>query len=144
MCSAEQGPGVVVQEHSAGIEFAADLEESVQFRVEAFQAAAGHEVDLPPVRPGLEFLEHAALVRRLLGPIFDYEQSQDGDLTRTLRTYLDSQRSWQKTAAALFAHRQTIIYRIRKIGELTGLDMGETSTVAQLWFALQIHEAMHQ
>ncbi|WP_238703303.1 helix-turn-helix domain-containing protein [Arthrobacter sp. TS-15] len=61
-----------------------------------------------------------------------------------MRTYLNSQRSWQKTAAALFAHRQTIIYRIRKIGELTGLDMGETSTVAQLWFALQIHETMHQ
>jgi purine catabolism regulator len=88
------------------------------------------------------FEEGAALVRRLLGPIFDYEQSQDGDLIVTLRTYLNSQRSWQKTAAALFAHRQTIIYRIRKIGELTGLDMGETSTVAQLWFALQIHEAM--
>ncbi|MDR6438500.1 purine catabolism regulator [Paenarthrobacter nicotinovorans] len=90
------------------------------------------------------FEEGTALVRRLLGPIFDYEQSQEGDLILTLRTYLDSQRSWQKTAAALFAHRQTIIYRMRKIGELTGLDMGETSTVAQLWFALQIHEAMHQ
>ncbi|MET4621327.1 purine catabolism regulator [Arthrobacter sp. 2762] len=90
------------------------------------------------------FEEGTALVRRLLGPIFDYEQSQEGDLLVTLRTYLDSQRSWQKTAAALFAHRQTIIYRIRKIGELTGLDMGETSTVAQLWFALQIHEAMHR
>jgi hypothetical protein len=24
------------------------------------------------------------------------------------------------------------------------LDMGETSTVAQLWFALQIHEAMRR
>ncbi|MDQ0865099.1 hypothetical protein QF036_002680 [Arthrobacter globiformis] len=48
---------------------------------------------------------------------------------------------WQ-TAAALFTHRQTIIYRIRKIGELTGLDMTETSTLAQLWFALQIHSAM--
>ncbi|MBP1233020.1 purine catabolism regulator [Arthrobacter sp. PvP102] len=90
------------------------------------------------------FEEGTALVRRLLGPILEYEQSQEGDLMVTLRTYLDSQRSWQKTAAALFAHRQTIIYRIRKIGELTGLDMGETSTLAQLWFALQIHEAMRR
>ncbi|MET4586591.1 purine catabolism regulator [Pseudarthrobacter sp. PvP022] len=90
------------------------------------------------------FEEGTALVRRLLGPIFEYEQSQEGDLIVTLRTYLDSQRSWQKTAAALFAHRQTIIYRLRKIGELTGLDMGETSTLAQLWFALQIHEAMRR
>lgn len=52
------------------------------------------------------------------------------------------QRSWQKTATALFTHRQTIIYRIRKISELIGLAVTETSTLAQLWFALQIHEAM--
>ena len=31
---------------------------------------------------------------------------------------------------------------MHKIGELTGLDMSETSTLAQLWFALQILEAM--
>lgn len=88
------------------------------------------------------FEEGAALVQRVLGPIFDYEQSEEGDLTVTLRTYLASQRSWQKTAAALFAHRQTIIYRIKKIGELTGLDMAETSTLAQFWLALQVHEAV--
>ena len=88
------------------------------------------------------FEEGHALVQRLLGPIFEYEQRENGDLIVTLKTFLDTQRSWQKTAAALFAHRQTIIYRIRKISELTGLDMTETSTLAQLWFALQIHEAM--
>ncbi|WP_120522403.1 PucR family transcriptional regulator [Arthrobacter celericrescens] len=86
--------------------------------------------------------EGAALVQRLLGPVIDYERGREPDLMHTLKVYLDTQRSWQKTAAVLFTHRQTVIYRIRKIGELTGLDMGETSTLAQLWFALQIHEAM--
>lgn len=86
--------------------------------------------------------EGKVLVQRLLGPVFEYEQGRQPDLILTLKTYLAMQRSWQKTAAALFAHRQTIIYRIRKISELTGLDMTETSTLAQLWFALQIHEAM--
>ncbi len=86
--------------------------------------------------------EGAALVRRLLGPVIDYERGREPDLMHTLKVFLDTQRSWQKTAALLFTHRQTVIYRIRKIGELTGLDMGETSTLAQLWFALQIHEAM--
>ena len=90
------------------------------------------------------FEEGNALVQRFLGPVFEYEQGEHGDLTVTLKTFLAKQRSWQKTAAALFAHRQTIIYRMRKIGELTGLDMNETSTLAQLWFALQIHEAMHK
>ncbi|MBE4717528.1 PucR family transcriptional regulator [Pseudarthrobacter sp. AB1] len=86
--------------------------------------------------------EGKALVERLLGPVFEYERGRQPDLIVTLRTYLDMQRSWQKTATALFAHRQTIIYRLRKISELTGLDVTETSTLAQLWFALQIHEAM--
>ncbi len=88
------------------------------------------------------FEEGKALVQRLLGPILEYEQGRQPDLLITLRTFLNLQRSWQKTAAVLFTHRQTIVYRMRKISELTGLDMSETSTVAQLWFALQIHEAM--
>lgn len=86
--------------------------------------------------------EGKALVQQLLGPVFDYERGRQPDLILTLKTYLDLQRSWQKTAAALFTHRQTVIYRIRKIGELTGLDLTHTSALAQLWFALQIHDAM--
>lgn len=128
----------------------AGLQRALQESLWALGSAKANKLDVAHYAQGPSWLgmtgfeEGTALVRRLLGPIFDYEQSQDGDLIVTLRTYLNSQRSWQKTAAALFAHRQTIIYRIRKIGELTGLDMGETSTVAQLWFALQIHETMHQ
>jgi purine catabolism regulator len=122
----------------------------VQESLWALGAAKGNAMNLAryaegPTWLGLtSFEEGTALVERLLGPIFAYEQSQEGDLLVTLRTYLDTQRSWQKTAAALFAHRQTVIYRIRKICELTGLDMTETSTLAQFWFALQIHEALHK
>lgn len=128
----------------------ANIQRALQESLWALGSARANKLGLARYAEGPSWLgltgfeEGTALVRRLLGPIFDYEQGQEGDLILTLRTYLDSQRSWQKTATALFAHRQTIIYRMRKIGELTGLDMGETSTVAQLWFALQIHEAMHQ
>ncbi|WP_262103494.1 PucR family transcriptional regulator [Arthrobacter sp. Marseille-P9274] len=86
--------------------------------------------------------EGQALVQRLLGPLLEHDRDKQSELVRTLRTYLEQQRSWQKTAAALFTHRQTVIYRIRRIGELIGLDMTETASLAQLWFALQIHDAM--
>ncbi|MDR6509019.1 PucR family transcriptional regulator [Arthrobacter oryzae] len=128
----------------------ANIQRALQESLWALGSARANKLGLARYAEGPSWLgltsfeEGTALVRRLLGPIFDYEQGQEGDLIVTLRTYLDSQRSWQKTASALFAHRQTIIYRMRKIGELTGLDMAETSTVAQLWFALQIHEAIHQ
>lgn len=144
--------------HCAGVDAAigisapaavANIQRALQESLWALGSARANKLGLARYAQGPSWLgltsfeEGTALVRRLLGPVFDYEQSQEGDLIVTLRTYLDSQRSWQKTAATLFTHRQTIIYRIRKISELTGLDMGETSTVAQLWFALQIHEAMH-
>ncbi len=142
------GPGVrigISSPTSAG-----GVQRALQESLWALGSAKGNAVSLTRYAEGPSWLgltsfeEGTALVQRLLGPIFTYQQSQEGDLIVTLKTYLDTQRSWQKTAAALFAHRQTIIYRIRKISELTGLDMTETSTLAQLWFALQIHEAMHK
>ncbi|MCW3767969.1 PucR family transcriptional regulator [Paenarthrobacter sp. PAE-2] len=138
----ESGIGVSSQASVAG------LQQALQESLWALGSANANRLGLARYAEGPSWLgltgyeEGTALVRRLLGPVFDYEQRMDGDLIVTLKTYLDSQRSWQKTASALFTHRQTIIYRIRKIGELTGLDMGETSTLAQLWLALQIHEAM--
>ena len=35
-----------------------------------------------------------------------------------------------------------MINRIRRIGELVDVDMTETATLAQMWLALQIHEAL--
>jgi PucR family transcriptional regulator, purine catabolism regulatory protein len=134
--------GVSTPTTSAGIQSA--LQESLW----ALGTAGGSTEQLVRYAEGPSWLgltsyeEGKALVQRLLGPVFEYERGRQPDLILTLKTYLDMQRSWQKTAAALFAHRQTIIYRIRKISELTGLDVTETSTLAQLWFALQIHEAM--
>ncbi|GAA5194513.1 PucR family transcriptional regulator [Arthrobacter gyeryongensis] len=134
--------GISTRSTAAGIQRA--LQESLWALGTA--ASAGESVvryaDGPSWMGLTSFEEGNALVQRFLGPIFEYEQGEHGDLILTLKTFLDTQRSWQKTAAALFAHRQTIIYRMRKISELTGLDMTETSTLAQLWFALQIHEAM--
>ncbi|MFE4835986.1 PucR family transcriptional regulator [Arthrobacter sp. NPDC056691] len=127
---------------------AAGIQRALQESLWALGTAAGTGERLVSYAEGpswmglTSFEEGNALVQRFLGPIFEYQQGEHGDLIVTLKTFLDTQRSSQKTAAALFTHRQTIIYRMRKISELTGLDMTETSTLAQLWFALQIHEAM--
>lgn len=88
--------------------------------------------------------EGQAFVDRILGPLLDHERGREPDLLKTLITYLECQRSWQKTADALFVHRQTIIYRMRKVAELTSLDLSETSAIAQVWFALQILNALEE
>ncbi|MGW0999668.1 PucR family transcriptional regulator [Streptomyces sp. NPDC002520] len=81
--------------------------------------------------------EAAALVARILGPVIEYERVHGTPLLATLDAYLAHQRSWQKTADALRVHRQTVLYRIRKIEEITGRDINDTRYIAELWLALQ-------
>lgn len=92
---------------------------------------------------GLGDIEQAtALVVRVLSPVLHYEQQQSTPLLQTLEAYLDNRRSWSKTAEALRVHRQTVLYRVHKIEELTGLDIDDTGHLAQLWLAVQAHRLL--
>ena len=81
--------------------------------------------------------EAAALVDRVLGTLIEEERQQDKALISTLEAFFTHQRSWQKTADALHVHRQTVLHRIRRVEDITGLDVNETSDIAELWLALQ-------
>ncbi len=61
-------------------------------------------------------------VNELLQPVFDYDQNRKGELTKTLETYYDTNRNLKLTSTKLFTHYNTVLYRIRKIEELTGIN----------------------
>ena len=81
--------------------------------------------------------EAAALVERVLGSLIEQERDHDKALLSTLEVFFANQRSWQKTADVLHVHRQTVLHRIRRVEEITGLDVNKTSDIAELWLALQ-------
>lgn len=81
--------------------------------------------------------EAKLLVDQVLGEIRRLPQPQASELIGTLRAFLDHGRSWQKTAAALHVHRQTVLYRVRKIEELTGRTLADTADLATVWLAIQ-------
>ncbi|KAF1066783.1 MAG: Transcriptional activator PmfR [Pseudomonas citronellolis] len=86
-------------------------------------------------------LEEAVLVhRRALGALADYDREHGANLQHTLEEFLRQNRSWQKTAERLNVHRQTLVYRIRRIEEITGLSLDCTEDVAVLWIALRAAE----
>jgi purine catabolism regulator len=62
------------------------------------------------------------------------------ELLTTLASFLRNDRSWQQTAGILHVHRQTVLYRIRKVEQLTGLSVRRTADLATLWVALQSWE----
>ncbi|MEO6018939.1 MAG: PucR family transcriptional regulator ligand-binding domain-containing protein [Knoellia sp.] len=84
--------------------------------------------------------EAAALVEQHLRPLLTHDEQHQSNLVSTLEAFLTHQRSWQKTAVALQVHRQTVLYRIRRIEELTGRDVSQTSDLALLWMALQARD----
>lgn len=92
---------------------------------------------------GLSDVDDArALVDRVLNPLLRYDAEHKSDLVATLDVFLKNRRSWQTTAEALHVHRQTVLYRIRRVAELTGLDPSDTDALVELWTALRAAELL--
>lgn len=81
--------------------------------------------------------EAARAFRTVLGAIHDYDLAQGSALLQTLQVFLEENRSWLQAAKRLHVHKQTLVYRIRRIEEISGRCMDSTADVATLWFALQ-------
>lgn len=67
-----------------------------------------------------------------------YDEKHHTQLYLTLETYLQAERSYVKTAAALFIHRNSLLYRIERISELTGLDLESPDLRLHLLMSYQI------
>jgi hypothetical protein len=64
------------------------------------------------------------------------ERSEHAGLLRTLEELLAADRDRTATAQRLFIHRNTLAYRLRRITELTGIDVDCTRDVFGAWLAL--------
>lgn len=65
-----------------------------------------------------------AFIREVTGPLIDYDSKNDGALLRTLRAFFDADCSQRTAAERLFVHHKTLRYRLERIKQLTGLDLG--------------------
>lgn len=58
-----------------------------------------------------------------INPLVEYDKQRNMDLIETLRSYNQNQGNVSQTARALNLHRQSLLYRLRKIESLTGLSL---------------------
>ena len=77
----------------------------------------------------------------LLAPLLDYDREHGTELVRTLRVFLDCSGSWTKAADAMFVHVNSLRYRIRRVEELTGRDLGSLRDQAALLLALRLGDS---
>lgn len=78
-----------------------------------------------------------AAARRVLREVLEYDEAHTGHLLDSLRVFLQENRSWQRAATSLHIHKQTLVYRMRRVEELTSRSLSDTGDVADLWLALQ-------
>src|SRR3954469_8441309 len=86
--------------------------------------------------------ELAAFAARSLGPLLDHDLAHGGELVSTLRAYLDEDRVQRRVAARCFIHVNTVVYRVHRIEELLGADLGDPKTVFDLTLALRIMDLL--
>jgi sugar diacid utilization regulator len=72
-----------------------------------------------------------------VAPLVEYDIQYETELVRTLETFLDADGSVAKTAERLFTHRHTIRYRLDRVRELSGLDVGSTDGRERLSLGLK-------
>nr|BFE34943.1 hypothetical protein GCM10010200_071940 [Actinomadura rugatobispora] len=74
---------------------------------------------------------------RLLGPLEEYDSVRQAELLHTLEVFLSCSGSWNRTATRLHVHVNTLRYRIRRIEELTGRDLGTLEDRVDFFLALR-------
>jgi hypothetical protein len=85
----------------------------------------------------LEVLIHRdPLIARQLADRYLDPLAGHAELLTTLRTHVDHHLSPSATADALGVHKNTVLYRLNRIAELTGLDLRRPRDVARLVVAL--------
>ena len=72
--------------------------------------------------------EVEGFVREWLGPLLDYDAAHGAELVKTLSTYLECGGNYDETADGLAIHRSTLRYRLQRIREVSGLDLGDVDS----------------
>ncbi|XVQ88133.1 PucR family transcriptional regulator ligand-binding domain-containing protein [Microbispora siamensis] len=79
----------------------------------------------------------AALVEHVLGDVLRYDAQHGSDLIASVRTWMERDRRVDDAARALHVHPNTLSYRLRRFGALTGRDLSATGDFAEVWLAIR-------
>ena len=90
------------------------------------------EAQLPYIIELLREHSDFDLVHPALRRLSDYDRVHEGHLTETLRELLRRRCSYAESAEALYIHRSTLLYRLQRIRDLTGLDLEDEQTRVHL------------
>jgi purine catabolism regulator len=78
----------------------------------------------------------------VLGPLVEYDKIHGAELIKTLGAFFDARCGPKEAAAILGVHRNTVLYRLERVKELTGLDLDDADVRLRLHLALYANSAV--
>ena len=81
-------------------------------------------------------------VSKELDALIQYDKENDSNLLETLETLVNYLGARNLTATKLYLHRNTLMYRIKKIEHLTGYNLSDPDSVLELSLALRLKRFM--
>jgi len=78
--------------------------------------------------------------RGVLGPLEQGEGDYGDELVRSLDAFIEHNGHWEQAANALYCHRHTLRYRVRRVEQLTGRDLSNARDRIEFWLALRGRE----
>lgn len=86
--------------------------------------------------------ELVSFCNEIIGPLVEYDRTQGTDLIETLTAYFAHKGNLSQTAEALFVHRNTLLYRMERIREISGLDLDNPETRLSIQLALRAYRLL--
>jgi hypothetical protein len=116
-------------------ELAANVAEAEGRPMLAFEDTGAYRLLLPAMSEDPGELER--FYQETLAPLAAYDEQYETDLVNTVETYLENDGNVAQTAATLFTHRHTVRYRLERVKELTGHDIGSSEGREKLSLGLK-------
>jgi sugar diacid utilization regulator len=101
----------------------------------AFEETGAYRLLLPAMSEGPEELQR--FYGETLEPVVAYDEQYSTDLAATLEAFLECDGNVAQTAQRLYTHRHTVRYRLERVRELTGFDVGSSDGRERLSLGLK-------
>lgn len=82
--------------------------------------------------------------RDWLSSILEYDQQNNSDLLLTMSVYFGNNGNMAATAKELNVHRNTLVYRLNRIAEITQLDMDDANVQLNLHLAIKAYQLLQR
>ena len=105
------------------------LGEVVEFSSLGVYKLLGQLEEIPAVR---EF------TNQVIGPLVEYDEKHNSTLVHTMDAYFAHHGNISQTAESLFIHRNTLLYRLERIQDLTRHDLNQSNMRMGLHLALKL------